>query len=229
LFSPHENNLEIMTISGPPSYLSDLSPSLKPAVVGPEEKGERSMSKYLVSSPYPGLRHHLEIDSVDETSRKLAVALQHLRPIKDDYPSAPYEDSFNWQQVVDLLPSDFAGMPLWTRTNVGDFYCIGFYSTLRKNVDSERLYYLDGLAHEEANQSGGLLKYWWQSPPNPETRKNLATCVWTSWDHAKKAGRLPMHGKAMSATRDSYERWGVERYYFKIALGKQWKLERIVV
>ena len=109
------------------------------------------------------------------------------------------------------------------------FYCIAFYSTLRPNVDASRLHYLDSLAHAEANQSGGLLKYWWQNPPDPLTRRNLATCVWTSWDDAKRAGRLPLHAKAMNATRESYEIWNVERYYLKIAEGNKWKLERIAL
>jgi len=112
---------------------------------------------------------------------------------------------------------------------IGKYYCIAFYSTLHPNVDTDRLHYLDGLAHAEANISGGLLKYWWQNPPDPSTRKNLATCLWTSWDHAKQAGRLPMHGKAMMATRDSYEKWNVERYYFVISKGREWALERIIV
>jgi len=38
-----------------------------------------------------------------------------------------------------------------------------------------------------------------------------------------------MHGKAMAATRDSYEKWGVERYYLKIEEGNRWKLEKIVL
>lgn len=109
----------------------------------------------------------------------------------------------------------------------GEFYCIAFYSTRRPNADISKLHDLDSLAHAEANQSGGLLKYWWQNPPDSTTRKNLATCVWTNWDHAKRAGSLPMHAKAMSATRDSYEKWSVERYYLKISPGNGWDLERI--
>lgn len=109
----------------------------------------------------------------------------------------------------------------------GKFYCIAFYSILHPNVDTVRLQYLDSLAHAEANGSGGLLKYWWQNPPDSDTRKNLATCVWTSLEHAKRAGSLPMHAKAMMATRESYLKWYVERYYLNISPGNQWCLERI--
>ena len=66
----------------------------------------------LVSSPYDGFEHHLNLKSVSETSRQLALALQHLQPILEDYPSQSYVDSFNWQQVIDLLPSNFSGLLL---------------------------------------------------------------------------------------------------------------------
>jgi hypothetical protein len=38
-----------------------------------------------------------------------------------------------------------------------------------------------------------------------------------------------MHAKAMSITRDSYEKWNVERYYLKVSKGNQWEFERIVL
>jgi hypothetical protein len=191
----------------------------------------------LVSSPYAGREHHLDLTTVDDSSRQLALALRSLKPITIEYPIKAYSESFNWQEIVDQVPPSFTGtppsnLPFCTTSDrwfVGEFYCIAFYSTLHPNVDTDRLHYLDGLAHAEANLSGGLLKYWWQDPPDPSTRRNLATCLWTSWDHAKRAGRLPMHGKAMAATRDSYEKWGVERYYLKVEEGNRWKLELIVV
>src|SRR5271170_4739381 len=74
-------------------------------------KSTRKMEKpeLLVSSPYTGHEHHLDLKSVSETSRQLALALQHLRPIVEDYPSKEYADSFNWQQIINLLPSSFSG------------------------------------------------------------------------------------------------------------------------
>jgi hypothetical protein len=38
-----------------------------------------------------------------------------------------------------------------------------------------------------------------------------------------------MHAIAMNATRESYEKWGVERYYLRVSPGNQWELEKIVV
>lgn len=183
----------------------------------------------LVSSPYTGDEHHLDVSSLPKSSQQVATALSSLRPVTDDYPSDPYSTSFNWQEVIDQLPSEFTGtLPLpMTLTFSGQYFCIAFYSTLRAEADIATLHYFDSLAHSEANEAGGLLKYWWQNIPDPSTRKNLATCVWVSWDHAKTANRLPMHARAMSVTRDSYEKWNVERYYLNIYSGHKWELERI--
>jgi hypothetical protein len=200
---------------------SELSPTVEGAL---REKGPTEL---LVSSPYRTAEHHLDLSSVPKTSRQLSLALQHFLPRVKDYHSQPYATSFNWQEVINILPADFTGPSLRSSLIAGEFYCIAFYSTISPHADTARLHYLDSLAHAEANQSGGLLKYWWRGP-DPETGKNLATCVWTDWDHAKRAGRLPMHAKAMSATKDCYERWGVERYFLKISLGNQWELERII-
>jgi hypothetical protein len=67
-------------------------------------------SEILVSSPYKGLEHHLDLTSVPETSRQLALALQNLRAVTNDYQTEPYPESFNWGEIVDSLPSDFSGI-----------------------------------------------------------------------------------------------------------------------
>jgi hypothetical protein len=69
-------------------------------------------SELLVSSPYSGEEHHLDLSTVDERSRQLALALQNLHPTTKNYPSDPYSTSFNWQQIVDHLPADFEGVSL---------------------------------------------------------------------------------------------------------------------
>jgi hypothetical protein len=73
--------------------------------------GETTMTPpdLLVSSPYEGLEHHLNLSSVSENSEQLALALAHLRPTTVQYPSQPYATSFNWQEVVSFLPSDYSG------------------------------------------------------------------------------------------------------------------------
>jgi hypothetical protein len=191
------------------------------------------MSRQLfISSPYVGDEHQLNLSSVSEASHQLAVALSSLQPVTNDYPSQPYTTSFNWQEVIDKLPPDFTGTSSHSSSAnriIGEFYCVAFYSTLRPDIDTSKLHYFDSLAHAEANASGGLLKYWWRDVPDPLTRKNLATCIWTTWNHAKQAGQLPMHAKAMNIVGDNYENWEVERYYLKVSKGNKMEFERVVI
>jgi hypothetical protein len=79
-----------------------------------EEKKMSNTSQLFVSSPYTSWEHHLDLSSAPETSRQLALALLDLRPITKDYPSQPYSESFNWQEAIDRLPSDFSGPTLFS-------------------------------------------------------------------------------------------------------------------
>ena len=72
-------------------------------------KNMAGQSELFVSSPYSGEEHHLDLSSVDERSRELAVALHGFHPTTNNYPSDPYATSFNWQEIVDRLPTDFEG------------------------------------------------------------------------------------------------------------------------
>jgi hypothetical protein len=74
-----------------------------------EHQQEKMSSELLVTSPYPSPEHHLDLSSVPETSQQLALALEILRHVTEEYPSQPYSTSFNWQEVVDRLPADFTG------------------------------------------------------------------------------------------------------------------------
>ena len=70
----------------------------------------KSDSELLRSSPYKGLEHHLDLTSVIETSKQLALALQKLQPATNEYPSQSYSESFNWQEITNALPPDFSGI-----------------------------------------------------------------------------------------------------------------------
>lgn len=63
----------------------------------------------LKSSPYAGDEHQLDLSTLPKPSQQLATALSSLRPVTDGYPSHPYSTSFNWQEVMDQLPSEFTG------------------------------------------------------------------------------------------------------------------------
>jgi hypothetical protein len=76
-----------------------------------EVKEGETTSELFISSPYPTSEHHLDLSTVPETSQQLARALQILRPVTKDYQSKPYSTSFNWQEIINLLPANFEGFP----------------------------------------------------------------------------------------------------------------------
>ncbi|KAE8353269.1 hypothetical protein BDV28DRAFT_148213 [Aspergillus coremiiformis] len=158
-------------------------------------------SDLLIASPYNGPKHLLDLKTLDHANRLLAKALTILRPIRNDYATAPYTESFNWQVVFDFLRGlTQAEGHRWEKQR---FYVVIFRSQLRADVDNQRLHDLDAYSHQEAVASGGLLKYWFGT--KDDERRNLATCIWRSRNDAKLGGTGPWHKKARGAARDMYE------------------------
>ncbi|KAI2790144.1 hypothetical protein POX_d05649 [Penicillium oxalicum] len=155
----------------------------------------------LIASPYNGVHHLLDLDTLDTQSRLLALALSYLKPVRDDYATVEYLDSFNWKEVFHRL-SDLAEREdhTWRKQS---FYVVSFRSKLQPNIDNEYLHALDAYSHQEAVASGGLLKYWFGS--KNQERQNLATCIWRNRDDARLGGRGPWHAKARAAARSMYE------------------------
>lgn len=126
----------------------------------------------LIASPYNEPAHLLDLETLDTQNRLLAQALAAFKPIRDDYATAPYTESFNWDEVFRLV-RDFAAAEghVWTAQS---FYVVEFRSKLHPDADPQKLHALDAHSHQEAIASGGLLKYWFGS--KNEERRNLATC-----------------------------------------------------
>jgi hypothetical protein len=127
----------------------------------------------LIASPYNEAPHLLDLETLDTQSRLLALALSFFKPVRDDYATGEYLESFNWNEVFDFV-KDFAEAEghIWTRQS---FYVVSFRSKLQPGVDNDHLHALDAYSHQEAIASGGLLKYWFGTK-NGE-RQNLATCT----------------------------------------------------
>ncbi|KAF3385395.1 hypothetical protein F1880_002244 [Penicillium rolfsii] len=155
----------------------------------------------LIASPYNGALHLLDLETLDTQSRLLALALSFFKPVRDDYATGDYLESFNWTEVFDLVKS-FAKAEghTWTRQS---FYVVSFRSQLQPGVDNDHLHALDAYSHQEAIASGGLLKYWFGT--KNEERQNLATCIWRTREDARLGGRGPWHAKARAAAREMYE------------------------
>lgn len=126
----------------------------------------------LIVSPYNDEPHLLDLKRLDTPNQLLAKALTIFKPVRDDYATASYTESFNWQAVVDLLRDlALAEGYRWKRQK---FYVVTFRSRLFPNIDQQRLHDLDVHSHREATASGGLLKYWFGTKDGEH--RNLATC-----------------------------------------------------
>ncbi|BAE64203.1 hypothetical protein AFCA_010497 [Aspergillus flavus] len=158
-------------------------------------------SDLLITSPYNDPKHLLDLKTLDTPNQLLAKALTILRPIRDDYATAPYTESFNWQAVFNFL-RDLAQTNGY-RWETQHFYVVVFRSRLQADIDKQRLHDLDAYSHQEAVASGGLLKYWFGTKDGE--RRNLATCLWRSRNDARLGGTGPWHKKARGAARDMYE------------------------
>lgn len=130
----------------------------------------------LIASPYNDVPHLLDLAALETQDRLFALALAYLKPIRADYATAEYTDSFNWTEVFDLLRAFSAAEDhTWTSQS---YYVVIFRSKLQPDIDSVRLHELDAHSHQEAVASGGLLKYWFGA--KNDQHQNLATCEYSA-------------------------------------------------
>lgn len=128
---------------------------------------------HLVVSPYTSLPHLLDLSKYPMSSQLFAKALAVFHPIRENYATAEYTNSFNFARVMETLRSLSRDEGYsWRKT---EFYVVSFRSQLSLDADPERLFQLDALSHQEAIASGGLLKYWYGV--KDRDRRNLATCM----------------------------------------------------
>ncbi|CAK7241571.1 MAG: hypothetical protein STHCBS139747_003034 [Sporothrix thermara] len=187
-----------------------LGPELTPSPPPPPHLS----SRYIIASPYPD--HLLDLATLDPQTQQLARALAVLDKTRDDYATAPYVDSFNFSTVVDelrrLYRTKAPGAPeaspaRWTRR---DYFVVAFRSQIPHTTAYSDLSSLDKAAHREANDSGGLLRYWFDVPD--ADGRNLATCVWRRPADAHEAGHGVQHLRASGLVRALYTEWRIERY-----------------
>lgn len=194
-----------------------------------DSRGEsEDLKQWLAVSPYTVHPHLLDLDTVTISQRLLAKALRVMAPVRSDYATAPYQKSFNWDEVIRTLKE------LTITTNVHwiqqTFYLVVFRSRVLPSTDRIHLAALDQRSHAEAMRSGGLLKYWFGVPD--ENYRNLATCeqapssvckhaiddvgIWSTFEDAKAGGRGEGHREAARTTMNLYSEWRVERLKFEI-------------
>ena len=144
-----------------------------PALPTSDNCQQPDLGSHLVVSPYTTFPHLLDLTSLEESQRLLANSLTVLQSIRQDYATAPYHQSFNWDAVIARLRSlrDLSDYQ-WQRQH---FYIVVFRSQVPPTTDRTHLGELDQRSHAEATESGGLLKYWFGLPD--ENGRNLATCT----------------------------------------------------
>ena len=138
-----------------------------------KDQTKADFGDFLVVSPYAFQPHLLDLRRLEYSQNLLARALTLLKPVRTDYATAPYQESFNWTSVIDHLRflNEEAGH-IWSWQH---FYIVVFRSQVPPTTNRVELGELDEKAHAEAMQSGGLLKYWFGKPD--EDGRNLATCM----------------------------------------------------
>lgn len=113
-------------------------------------------SRYLVTSPYTEQAHLLDLQSVNEENGLLALALVKMNNLREDYATAPYLDTFNWDEVIQSLRALARERDhRWRETS---FYIVAFRSQIPPTTVYADLGVLDKAAHAEAVASGGFLK-----------------------------------------------------------------------
>ncbi|KAF2112899.1 hypothetical protein BDV96DRAFT_497224 [Lophiotrema nucula] len=179
---------------------------------GQSVESSDEMSSLLISSPYNNPGHYLDLRDLDTSSHIFAKALTALKPVRQDYATAPYTEALNFPTVLELARKLSAEEKFQWREQT--FYVVIFRSKLKDSIDSDLLYTLDYESHREACESGGLLKYWF-GRANSE-RRNLATCFWRSREDARQGGTGPWHAKARAAGRELYEQIVFSTHRFTI-------------
>ncbi|RAL65083.1 hypothetical protein DID88_001190 [Monilinia fructigena] len=171
--------------------------------------GSLSEDRYLVISPYDEKPHLLDLETLDKPNQLLARALLVLKCLREDYATAPYVETFNWQGIIDSL-RELAKTSNYTWKEES-FYIVVFRSQVPPETVAHYsdLGLLDKAAHAEAVESGGFLKYWFGEPD--KNGRNLATCVWRSSRDAEIGSIGPKHRVAANAARHMYTEWKIER------------------
>lgn len=111
---------------------------------------------FIVQSPYTEHPHLLDLDTLDHENALLAQALAVLRSTRDDYATASYVESFNWDEVMGELKRLVGESSQGFKET--SFYVVAFRSQIKPSTDYSHLGDLDKDAHAEAVASGGFLK-----------------------------------------------------------------------
>lgn len=112
--------------------------------------------QWLIHSPYTEREHQLDLDTLDDENALLARALARMECLRPDYATAPYTETFNWDEVHQELKDLIRETGKTFKET--SFYIVAFRSQVPPTTVYEDLGTLDKAAHKEANDFGGFLK-----------------------------------------------------------------------
>ncbi len=137
------------------AYKASLAPSSRPlSTIPPVPK---PLGRFIIASPYHDDAHQLDLQTLDMENQLLARALAHMEHVREDYATAVYTESFNWDEVMsEVRRLAEEGGHQWRESS---FYIVAFRSQIPPTTVYADLGVLDKAAHREAVQSGALLKY----------------------------------------------------------------------
>lgn len=113
-------------------------------------------SRHLVVSPYTEQDHLLDLDTLDTENQILAEALVVMKPVRDDYATGSYLESFNWEEVMRRARELTVARGHEFKETT--WYIVAFRSQIKPTTEYPDLGVLDKAAHAEATASGGFLK-----------------------------------------------------------------------
>ena len=174
----------------------------------------------IVSSPYIGKRNLLHLGKLERPYQLVAYALLSFSLRLDkNYAFDEYEDIFNLEEIRALVEQ--YSLQINYRFPGITAYVIAFCSSLKDEVRKsatcrKELADIDTHAHAEANESGGLLKYWFGVPEDLHGR-NLATCYWRNKRDARKGGEGRAHREGVQKVKGWYSYWEILEFHLEIA------------
>jgi hypothetical protein len=136
---------------------------------------------------------------------EVRAAFSHLRPVRDDYPMAPIQDGFNWDECA-------------ARVAMPPLYLVVFRSVRRADADVDLLRTFDDRAYEDACRAPGFL-YYFKGQVTPE-RACLSFCLWESRSLARAASGRTAHRDAAGIATAMYDSYRLERYQLLEQHGK---------
>lgn len=148
--------MTVQVVDAVPSETWDVNPKKDNVEIEVASLSPPRQDRFIVQSPYTDQEALLDLDTLDNENALLAQALSVLRSTREDYATAPYNESFNWEEVMDTLRQLVRqGSQGFKETS---FYVVAFRSQIKPSTDYSNLGELDKAAHAEAVASGGFLK-----------------------------------------------------------------------